>query len=74
MKLVNYVALLQETGGIYGYSKAEEYKGENMFFEDCDILVPAAVEQCITKVIAPRVKAKVGKQQPTKFDQSDQLL
>ncbi|KAI0239131.1 Glutamate dehydrogenase 1, mitochondrial [Lamellibrachia satsuma] len=48
-----------ETGGIYGYPKAEEYKGENMFFEDCDILVPAAVEQCITKVIAPRVKAKI---------------
>jgi len=58
-KLRNYIALLQETGGIYGYPHAEEYKGESMFFEDCDILVPAAVEQSITKSIAPRVKAKV---------------
>ncbi|KAK2174181.1 hypothetical protein NP493_819g01029 [Ridgeia piscesae] len=48
-----------ETGGIYGYPHAEEYKGESMFFEDCDILVPAAVEQSITKSIAPRVKAKI---------------
>ena len=30
-----------------------------MFYEQCDILVPAAVEQSLTKANAPHVKAKI---------------
>lgn len=45
-----------------GFPKAEAYKGpeESLMFEKCDILVPAAIERCITKENAKKIKAKVG--------------
>lgn len=42
-----------------GYPEAEEYKGENLLFEQCDILIPAAVERVIHKGNADNIKAKV---------------
>jgi len=46
---------------IKGYPKAKEYQGpeESLMHEQCDIFVPAAVERCITKLGAPKIKAKI---------------
>lgn len=46
------------TGSINGYPGAKKYT-DNLLFHECDILVPAATEQVITKDNADKVKAKI---------------
>ena len=48
-----------ENGTIMGFPGAETYKGENLLFEKCDILIPAAIEKVINKENAHKVQAKV---------------
>uniref|UniRef100_A0A069DVX7 glutamate dehydrogenase [NAD(P)(+)] n=1 Tax=Panstrongylus megistus TaxID=65343 RepID=A0A069DVX7_9HEMI len=48
-----------DTGTIVGFPGAEEYKGENLMFEECDIFIPAAIEKIITKANAHKIKAKI---------------
>ena len=46
---------------ILGFPKAQPYSGpeESLMYEQCDVLIPAAVEGSITKYAAQRIKAKV---------------
>jgi glutamate dehydrogenase (NAD(P)+) len=57
-ELVNYAA---EHGSVKGYSEKgmHEISNEELLCLDVDILVPAAIENQITEVIAPKVRAKV---------------
>ncbi|XP_076317740.1 glutamate dehydrogenase, mitochondrial-like isoform X1 [Tachypleus tridentatus] len=46
-------------GTILGFPGAEPYSGENMLFEPCDILIPAATEKAITKSNAHKLQCKI---------------
>jgi glutamate dehydrogenase (NAD(P)+) len=46
-------------GTIKGFPGAEEYKGENLLYEDCEILIPAATEKVITKANAHKLKCRI---------------
>jgi glutamate dehydrogenase (NAD(P)+) len=50
----------KETGSILGYKRAKDFKNGNDILEiECDILVPAALENQIHKDNAPNIKAKI---------------
>ncbi len=49
----------EKTGSVVGFPGAEAISGEAILEVECDILVPAALENQITMENAPRVKAKI---------------
>ena len=59
---LNVPALLQhvlDTGGVGGFAKAEVLANDSFWDVDCDILIPAALEQQITAANAGRIKARM---------------
>jgi glutamate dehydrogenase (NAD(P)+) len=68
----------KETGHTSNYSKAENFERSQAALEfDCDILVPAALENQITMENAPRIKAKIlaeGANGPTTASASQHLI
>ena len=55
-------ALLQhvtDTGGVGGFAQAEVIASDTFWDVDCDILIPAALEQQITAANAGRIKARM---------------
>lgn len=49
---------LVEKKTIKGFPNAENFEG-NLFFEECDILIPAATQKCITSDNADKIRAKI---------------
>ena len=50
---------MQENGSITGFPGAQAYEGENLLFEEVDILIPAAIEHAIDMSNVDKIKAKV---------------
>ncbi len=74
------VALLQahvkRTGGIAGFFSGESLQPAQFWEVDCDILIPAALEQQITEANAPHIRARLiieGANGPT-TPQADDIL
>lgn len=56
MKLIDFV---EENGTVEGFPESEHLSNENLFSLECDILVPAALENQITGDNADTIKAKI---------------
>lgn len=48
-----------ETGSVSGFAGADPISNAELLERDCDVLVPAALENVITAENAPRIKAKI---------------
>jgi glutamate dehydrogenase (NAD(P)+) len=55
-KLVGFV---QMEGGVTGFRGGESFSGADLLFEDCDVLVPAALGGVITRENARDIRAKL---------------
>ncbi|HVL33706.1 MAG TPA: glutamate dehydrogenase, partial [Actinomycetota bacterium] len=65
-----------ENGSVVGYPGADAITNEDLIEIDCDVLVPAAIEDQITAENAPRVKARIvveGANGPTQ-PEADHIL
>jgi glutamate dehydrogenase/leucine dehydrogenase len=49
----------RKTGSVIGYEDSEQITNQELLEIDCDILVPAALENQLTRKNAPNVKAKI---------------
>ena len=49
----------KETGSVIGFAGAEDISNEELLIIDCDVLIPAALENVLTEKNAADVKAKI---------------
>lgn len=49
----------ENTGSVVNYPEAENITSEELLTLSCDVLIPAALENAITKDIAPKIGAKI---------------
>ncbi len=66
----------KKTGSVQGYAGAKDISNEELLELECDILVPAALENVITKDNASKIKAKIvveGANGPT-TPEADEIL
>jgi glutamate dehydrogenase (NAD(P)+) len=49
---------VKETGGVAGFADAESFNADELLTTDCDVIVPAALGNVLTKANAKEVKAK----------------
>ena len=74
--VVRLQAHVKTTGGIYGFECGERIRPAQFWEVDCDILIPAALEEQITEENAPRIRARLvieGANGPT-TPQADDIL
>src|SRR6058998_1954909 len=50
---------VRERRQLAGYPKADPISGDELLVSDCDVLVPAATENVITRKNAPNIRAKI---------------
>jgi len=50
---------VDETGGVFGFKEAEAIDAEELLYQKCDILVPAALERVIHKGNAAKLQCRV---------------
>jgi glutamate dehydrogenase (NAD(P)+) len=66
----------KKTGSVVGFKESKEITNEELLELECDILVPAAMENVITKDNAHKIKAKIiseGANGPTTLEADDIL-
>ncbi|HEX8911040.1 MAG TPA: Glu/Leu/Phe/Val dehydrogenase [Humisphaera sp.] len=66
----------REHGTLKGFGDADEVTNEELLTCDCDVLIPAAMENTVTAEVAPHVRAKVvveGANGPT-TPEADEIL
>lgn len=50
---------VSKTGGVAGFAEAESIDPDELLLQECDVLVPAALERVITKENASKLRCKV---------------
>src|SRR2546425_268318 len=59
LDVADLLSWVGERRHLSAYSKAEHITNEQLLVADCDVLIPAATENVITRKNAPNIKAKV---------------
>src|SRR5436305_7956794 len=59
LDIAELIKWVKEHRQLAGYPKAEAFSKEQLLTVDCDVLVPAATENVITRKNAPHIKAKI---------------
>jgi glutamate dehydrogenase len=59
LDIVSLIDYVNEHGTVNGFEGSDPISNEELFAADCDILVPAALENQITEKTAPTIKAKI---------------
>jgi glutamate dehydrogenase/leucine dehydrogenase len=59
LDVTGLIAHKEKTGSVVGFAGAESIKQDELFAVDCEILIPAALENAITENNAKGVKAKI---------------
>jgi glutamate dehydrogenase (NAD(P)+) len=59
LDVADAIAYAKEHRQLLGYPKAEPISNDDLLTLDCDVLVPAALENVITSKNAPRIQAKI---------------